>query len=89
VLTEQQIALIRAGAYGVLVVSDTVARTGLFGRLICYTACTFTELKSELLTGSLTGVSLPAGTEIDLPAITAFTLSTGTLAANRMPPITF
>lgn len=61
--------------------TDTVAVTGgSFSQIMCLTATTFSVLTRTDATGSLVGVSLPAGTLLMGP-FTAYTLTSGAVAA--------
>jgi hypothetical protein len=68
------------GSGAVIYTTDTAAVTGNFAQIHCLTSTTFSVLTRTNGTGTLTGISLPAGTLLIGP-FTAYTLTSGTVAA--------
>lgn len=70
----------KTGANGVLNVTGTGAQTGTWAVLVCITDTVFNVLTETGATGSLTGISVPAGTAL-FGQFTAFTLTSGVVRA--------
>lgn len=66
---------------GVAATAGAIA-AGEYCMLQCLTDCVLTSFTSSLLTGTITGVTLPARTTIKIP-FTAATLTSGTAIAFR------
>lgn len=77
-----------SGKYGVVNETGTDAVTGSFDVIDCLTATTF-SLLTEAGSASgdaLTGLALPAGTQLR-GTFTAFTLTSGAVRAYKSPPL--
>jgi len=69
------------GAAGCVNETGTTAVTGEFCKIVCLTATTFAALSDDLATGdALTGIALPAGTEL-VGRFSGFTLTSGAVRA--------
>jgi len=60
--------------------ADTSAHVGSWKRIYCLTACAFTTLTSPTMSGTLSGITLVAGQQIE-GIFTAITLSSGKVIA--------
>jgi hypothetical protein len=86
VQTEQELANIAAGSYGVEVITNTSAHTGLFGLILPLEDSQITALVSDAVTGNaLAGETLPKGVPVRIPRITSITLASGAVLAYRQP----
>lgn len=70
------------GAYGTVNTSSTVPVTGTFCALQCITDCVFAALTEPNGTGSLTGITIPAG-QVLYGTFTGYTLTSGTVRAHK------
>jgi hypothetical protein len=72
------------GEAGCVNETGTTAITGQdFCKIVCLTATTFASLSDDLATGdALTGIALPAGTEL-LGRFSGFTLTSGAVRAYK------
>lgn len=68
---------------GAVVAADTVAHAGPFNSIYVITAATFSAWSEAGLTGTMTGLSFPAGTWI-YGNIQSFTLSAGAVRAHKV-----
>lgn len=68
------------GEAGALFVTDTSAHAGDFESITALTATVIAAMTSSTITGTLAGMTLPAGTTI-FGRISTFTLTSGTVLA--------
>ena len=69
-----------AGSGDVLYVTDTAVKTGTWKQVHCLTDTVFSVFSRTGATGSITGITLPAGTLLIGP-VTVITLTSGAVAA--------
>jgi hypothetical protein len=72
-----------AGVLGSVIATDTQAVSGSFGKLVCLASTVFTTLSAAdqtITSGSIAGVTFPAGAEI-LGYVTNFKLASGKVIA--------
>ncbi len=79
---EQVVTSEGAGLQGVVNTTDTTAVTGNFTAVQCIEDTVFATLTEADATGSLTGVTIPAGTTL-FGRITAYTLTSGKVRAYK------
>ena len=65
------------GGLGGIYVADTSVRNGTFGCILALTACVVNTMTSSNITGTLTAVSIPAGTRV-YGKFSSVTLTSGT-----------
>lgn len=78
--TEDIAALVPGTVGGIVNTSNTTAVTGQFKTIQLLTDTTFSVLTETGASGSITGISLPAGLVLN-GAFTAYTLASGTVRA--------
>jgi hypothetical protein len=70
------------GRYGCVAVSNTSATAGNFCAMQCLTDTVVSAMTARAMTGSITGLTLPAGTVI-YTAISSVTLTSGAVLLYR------
>lgn len=89
-ITPQELANIQAGLYGVDVITDTAAHAPAngvaYGYFVALTDVVVAAIASQHLGGNtMAGVTISKTAQVWIPRVTTITLTSGSLAAYRMP----